>query len=124
MKNPLNNTTRRSFIKKSTAAALAAVNVTVFSGLINAAEGGGGTGTGTGGTTGWFTTGSTGSGTTGWVTTGGGACTIITLKGCVLSSPGGGRPDGYWCPCVKNGTTKMWGAICDDASGKNPKSQC
>jgi len=73
MKNPLNHTTRRSFIKKSTAAALAAVNVTVFSGLINAAEGGGGTGTGAGGTTGWFTTGS--SGTTGWFTTGGGGST-------------------------------------------------
>lgn len=58
MKNP----SRRSFIKKSTAAAIAATNVSVFSGLINASEGGGGTGSGTGGTTGWF--GTTGSGTT------------------------------------------------------------
>lgn len=33
--------TRRSFIKKSTAAGIAAANVTVLSGLINAAEGGG-----------------------------------------------------------------------------------
>lgn len=72
MKNP----TRRSFIKKSTAAALVAANVTVFSGLINASEGGGGTGTGTGGTTGWFTTGSGTGGTTGSV-----ACATQTVIG-------------------------------------------
>jgi len=121
MKNSLNHTTRRSFIKKSTAAALAAVNVTVFSGLINAAEGGGGTGTGTGGTTGWFTTGSSGSGTTGW-TTNVEICQLEAWSICERNTDDNGNI-AWMCTrrCPQKGNVYHW--KCENQNRKNPQLQ-
>lgn len=94
------DTTRRSFIKKSIVASVAASNLTMFSGLVSASQYNGGP-----------------SNQGGWPSR--------ILLPCNLNSPGGERPDGYWCPCTdSNNTTPVWGAKCDDKHGRNAVSYC
>jgi hypothetical protein len=87
--------TRRSFMKKSVVAAVAASSLTIFSGLVNAdqevykADG---------------------------VTT----CTAMNTF-CVQTQIEGGTSE-WQCPCKdSNGKIKVSGTVCDDINGTNPK---
>jgi hypothetical protein len=93
-----NGLTRRSFIKRSVVTAVAVSSITIFSGLVKANP------------------------ATNYPEPN--ECKIDTSKGCI-NTDDGINGQGYYCPCTKtNGTIKVFGAKCENASGRNPTSLC